>query len=150
LTTADLFNLAIFGALLCTLAFACVWGGRLERTGAGVVFINVVIALVARQLLGADGPVWVFCAIDLLTAVVFAGLALRNPERLWPGVAGVAMTFVMVFSATRAIGFPLSELAYAVALNLPGLLVQGALVSGTWSALRLRRAEHPVGEPQPA
>lgn len=69
--------------------------------------------------------------IDLLSALAFAALTFRNPDRLWPGVAGCGQFLVFVFSATRALEFPLSELAYLCALNISGLTVLAALTLGT-------------------
>jgi hypothetical protein len=123
-------NLIVVGMVAFTLLFTVVIGGRVERTGAGIMFANVSATAVAGALMGVDPSPVVFMVIDICTALAFGALALRNPEKLWPGVAGVAMTFVMVFSATRAIGFPLSPFAYMAALNLSGLLLQGTLIAG--------------------
>ena len=123
----------MLAVLICTLVFALAAGGPVERLGAAIAFANVALAMVARQLFGSDAPIYPFLILDVLTALAFGVLAVRNPEKLWPGVAGVAMTFVMVFSATRAVGFPLSEFAYTTALNLSGLLVQASLAVGTWA-----------------
>lgn len=123
-------NLIVVGMVAFTLLFTAVVGGRVERTGAAIAFANLVATTAAGALIGEDTSPIVYMGIDLSTALAFGALALRNPEKLWPGVAGVAMTFVMVFSATRAIGFPLSPFSYMAALNLSGLLLQGTLIAG--------------------
>lgn len=125
-------SLIVAALLLCTLLFAVWAGGKVERIGAAIAFANVAVAQAVLTIL-PDAPMQVFVALDVSTAIGFGVLAVRNPDKLWPGVAGVAMTFVMVFSATRAIGYPLSEAAFTSALNLSGLLVQAALVAGAWS-----------------
>ena len=125
-------NIIIVGVLAATLLFAVVAGGKVERVGAGILFANVVATFAVDGLVN-DAPVSVYLLIDGSAAVAFGVLALKAPERLWPGVAGVAMTFVAVFSASRAIGYPLSGLAYLLAINLSSLLVEAALVAGAWS-----------------
>jgi hypothetical protein len=138
------FAFVAFAVLVCTVLFALAAGGKVERIGAAIVIANVLLAGAAWGLFGAPS-LPVSLTLDIGTAVAFGLLAVRNPEKLWPGVAGVAMTFVMVFSATRAIGFPLSDLAYSTALNLSGLLVQGALAAGAWNH---RFGRHRPDEPE--
>jgi hypothetical protein len=41
---------------------------------------------------------------------------------------------VVVFSATRALNFPLSEQSYLVMINVSGLAGFGALAFGTWAS----------------
>ena len=130
--------------LVATLLFAGVAGSKVERLGALIVLANVLAGILLRA---AGAPLHVSWGFDLLTAMAFGALALRNPEKLWPGVAGVAMTFVMVFSATRAVGFPLSDFAHSVTMNLSGLLVQAALFAGTWSHCWGRKADEDLLAP---
>ena len=130
MSSADLLSNIVGLVLLGALLFSLVVGGRTEHLGVAIFVANVVGCQIARA---AGAPVLVLGTVDVATAAAYGVLALRNPEKLWPGVAGVATTFVMVFSATRAIGFPLSEIAYNSALNLAGLLVQASLVAGAWS-----------------
>lgn len=133
LPLAAILNLLVIGVLLSTLVFVTVVGGKVERAGAAILAVNVALTFAAQGLLGDHAPIYVLLLLDLAAALGFGALALRNPEKLWPGVAGVAMTFVMAFSATRATGFPLSEFAYLTALNLSSLLVKVAMVAGAWN-----------------
>ena len=129
----EILSFILLGVFVCVLLFAFVAGGRTEKLGVAIAVANVVIGILGRLVGGAEMPVYFSLILDLSTAVAFGVIAVRNPEKLWPGVAGVAMTFVMVFSATRAVGFPLSETAYTAALNLSSLLVQASLFAGAWS-----------------
>jgi hypothetical protein len=127
-------------ALLCSIlviAYALFRGGKVERLGAGVCGGFMLLTWVAQ--ISLDAPLYSFLMIDTAMAGAFGVLAVRNPEKLWPGVAGVGQTVVVVFSATRALSFPMSEVAYLVALNLSGLVVAGALGAGTWAARREHR-----------
>ena len=125
------FSLAIFGLAV---VFAIVAGGRAERIGGAIGAANFLLTVLAQGLTGAELPYITLLLIDLAAALAFGALALRFPEKLWPGVAGVAQTMVIVFSATRALDFPLSEEAYAAALNLSSLGVAGSLVAGSFMA----------------
>lgn len=125
--------------LLAALGLAVVIGGRVERQGAAIIVVNVVAGLVASAALSSDPYVVAACSIDVATALAFGVLAVRNPDKLWPGVAGVGVTFVMVFSATKAIGFPLNETAHVAALNLAGAIVHGSLAIGAVLERRGRR-----------
>ena len=117
--------------MLATLIFGVIAGGRVERIGVAILAANIAAGLILRGVFGVGPSVPLVSFADALTALGYGVLAIRNPERLWPGVAGVAMTFVTVFSVTRATGFPLTGAAYDAALNLSGLLVQVSLFTGT-------------------
>jgi hypothetical protein len=82
------------------------------------------------QAFGDRAPLYSFLCVDLLTALGLAWVMLRNPEKLWPGVAACAQILVVVLSATRAIDYPLSERAYLIALGLCSMLGMGSLAIG--------------------
>jgi len=106
-------------------------GGRAERAGAGICLVGGLLT-VALQTLIADEQLYVAAVtIDLAMAIAFAALAVKVPEKLWPGVAAVSQTLLVAFSATRMLEFPLSEKAYIAALNLSSLGVALSLASGT-------------------
>lgn len=112
---------------------ALVAGGRVERAGAAICLANTLLFFAVQNIAGERLPYGAFLAIDVAAALALGVLALRAPERLWPGVAGVAQSMVIVFSATRALDFPLSEAAYAAALNLSSLAVGLSLAAGVVS-----------------
>ena len=124
-------GLAVLVFTLGATLFALIVGGRVERLGAGLYAVGVLCTWSA-QLFIAQAPFVAFLVIDTATALLLGVLAVRNPEKLWPGVAGVGQTLVVVFSATRALQFPMSETAYIIALNLSALLVVLPMGFAAW------------------
>jgi hypothetical protein len=114
---------------LTAVTFAFAVGGRVERFGA-LILVGGLLATWSAQAIVHDRPL-IFALIDFLGAASFAVLALKAPEKLWPGVAACSQLLVSVFSATRALEFPLSFEAYVLMLNVSGLGVVAALVAGT-------------------
>lgn len=129
-----------FASYQVAILVAFVIGGPAERAGGAIAAANVLLTTMAQLLAPDQLPYFAFLAIDLLAAAAFGVLALRAPEKLWPGVAGVGQTMVIVFSATRALDYPLSELAYEAALNLSCVTVGLALAIGAVLARRERAA----------
>ena len=112
------------------IAFAIVLGGRAEKLGGGLVLSAILSTWIAQALWGM-APLYAFLPIDFAAACGFGILTARFPDKLWPGLAGCAQLLVFVFSATRAIDFPLSETAYLIMLNVSGFGVALALAGGT-------------------
>lgn len=141
---------AVFVILLhgAALAFTAICGGKAERFGAALLVFNLGLTWTA-QASGDAAPFYAFMLIDLLTAAGFAWLIVKNPNKLWPGLAGCAQFLIFVFSVTRAIEFPLSEVGYLVMLNLCSLLALSALAAGAWAA-RWGRAKPSAWDMAPA
>ena len=134
-------TIAVTVAVSATVLFAWVCGGAAERIGGAIFAVNVALNFLLYGLLD-QGPL-VIMACDLAAAVAFGVLAVRAPDKLWPGIAGVGQTLVVMFSATRLLDYPLSPLAYMIAVNLAGITVELALVAGTWmSRWGSKRSEH--------
>jgi hypothetical protein len=148
LASASVLYLALIGLYAAILIFASTLGGRPERIAAGIYVANLAATWFA-QASGDAAPFYAFMLIDFVAAVGFGWLMLKNPEKLWPGIAACAQLLVFVFSATRALEFPLSETGYLVMLNVCSLLGIGALAAGTWAA-RWRRGDSPGREVAPA
>ena len=115
-----------------TVLFAWVFGSRVERIGGTIFAVNVAANFLLSGAFG-QGPL-VVMACDLAAAIAFGVLAVRAPDKLWPGIAGVGQTLVVMFSATRLLDYPLSAGAYSIAVNLAGITVELALVAGTCRA----------------
>lgn len=148
MTSVSILSLVIIGLGLSALLFAAVFGGRAERSGAALLAGNIALTWIAQASAG-QAPLLAFLAIDLVTAAGFGYLTFKNPEKLWPGVCGCAQLLIFVFSATRAIDFPMSEQAYLFMLSLSSLLCVGALAAGTW-ATRWRKSDDQEWAPTPA
>jgi len=131
-------GLTLFFAPLVTILFASIFGRKPERLGAACYGIGLLLTW-GGQMLIQKAPIYLFLGVDLLTAVGLGVITLRNPDKLWPGVAACAQMLVVVFSATRALDFPLSERSYLVMLNLSSLAGLAALAAGTWAARWGRR-----------
>lgn len=123
-------NAALFGLVLLTVGAGLTLGGRPEKLGAAAFGIATVSTW-GVQGLGDLAPVHTFMAIDFSLSLAFGVIALRHPAKLWPGVAGCFQFLVFVFSATRAIDYPLSQFAYIAALSLCGIGVMLTLLLGT-------------------
>ena len=148
MTSVSIPSLVIIGIGLSALLFAAVFGGKAERNGATLLAGNIALTWIA-QASSDQAPLAAFLAIDLATAAAFGYLTFKNPEKLWPGVCGCAQLLIFVFSATRAIDFPMSEQAYLFMLSLSSLLCVGALAAGTWAA-RWRKPGDQDWDPTPA
>ena len=133
MTSTATLGVLLLVAPIATVAFASIFGSRSERVGASIYAVSIVVTWSA-QLVGDKAPFFIFMGTDLLTAVALGVLTMRNPDKLWPGVAACAHTLVVVFSATRALEFPLSEHTYLVMLNVSSLAGLAALAVGTWAA----------------
>ena len=138
--SAILVNLLIVGLVFATIAFTSVFGGRAERIGAAIYGSNVGLTWLAQVVAPDAWSLYVFLTLDLSAGAFFGVLAVRYPDRVWPGVAGVAQSLLVAFTATRAIGFPLSPLAYVAAINISSFVVKASLVGGAWNAWRARRS----------
>lgn len=130
-------SLAVIGAVLAlthvaAVLFSAIFGRIAERTGAAIYGASLALTWLVQDLLGTE--IRLFMLIDLSTSVAFGCLATRYPSKLWPGTAACAQFLVFIFSATRAINYPLAETAYLIALNLAGLGLLASLVVGTWRA----------------
>jgi hypothetical protein len=131
--TATSINLIVVSSFALVILLASILGRKPERIGAGILGVGLLFTLGAQALAGGS-PLFAFMVIDFLMALGLAVLTFRYPEKLWPGLAGCAQLLVFVFSATRAIDFPMSETTYLAALNLSCLGVTTALAGGTWAA----------------
>ena len=140
-----LLNLLVIILSFAPVVFAAVWGGRTERIGAAIIGSGQLLTWTAQSVAmlaptaSTTIPLEAFMLIDLTMALSFGAFMLRYPDKLWPGLAGCAQFLVFVFSATRAIDFPLSERAFFVAVNLSSLGVLVALAAGTWAARWYRK-----------
>jgi hypothetical protein len=139
LSIAVFLSFLSIGMFLLSVLLALALGRSAERMGALVCAGGGVLTLVAQGVAVGGLPYLAFLSIDCSMAIAFGVLALRFPEKLWPGVAGVAQTLVVTFSATRALHFPLSEAAYTAALNLSSLAVGLSLAGGTIASRWSRR-----------
>ena len=128
------------GAFLAGIVGAFAFGGRDERLGACICVVGGGLTVLI-QALSKEPSHFAVLAVDLGMAIAFGLLAVRTPDKLWPGVAAVAQTLLMAFSASRALHFPLSEAGYIAALNLSSTGVAIALLSGAWAHRRGRKAE---------
>jgi hypothetical protein len=135
LSLVPIFNLLVILLYVCTMIGAATFGRKAERLAAALLTANMALTW-AAQASGDRAPFFAFMAIDLLTAAGLAYIMVKNPDKLWPGVSACAQLLIFVFSATRAIEFPLSEQSYLVMLNFCSLLCIGALAAGTWAARR--------------
>lgn len=126
-------SLTIYLVPLGAIGGALIFGRSAERLG-GIAIALAIAMTWAAQAVAGRAPVQAFLLIDLTLALSLAGIAVRYPEKLWPGLAGCAQFLVFVFSATRVIRYPLTETAYLVALTLSSVAVLGCLVVGTWRA----------------
>ena len=131
-----------FAAFVLASAAGLTLGRRPERLGALICIAGAVASIGLQALSPEKLPYIAALVIDLSTAVAFAWLALKHPQKLWPGAAAVAQTLLVAFSATRAIGFPLSEDEYVAAINLASLGVAIALCGGVIAS----RLPQPVEE----
>lgn len=118
---------------LSAMLFAGVCGGKAERQGAGIWLLLTMLTWTVQGVWGV-APTTAFMMIDCVLALSFGWIALRFPNKLWPGLAGCAQFLVLIFSVTRAVRYPLSQEAYIVMLNLSGLGVTCALIGGTWAS----------------
>ncbi len=138
MSSEAILNALVIGQLLGGIIFAVVFGGRCERIGAAICFGSAVLSLASQvfglALANEAYPVLTFLVIDLGTSVAFGVLAWKHPDKLWPGVAGVAQFLVFTFSASRLVNFPLDDVLLAHAINLSSFAVKLTLVAGTWQA----------------
>jgi len=125
-----------FVAFLLALASAFTFGGPAERRGASIWLVGNVVTIGLQLVSPGKLPYLPALAVDLGLAAAFTWLALKNPQKLWPGFAAVAQTLLAAFSATRAIGFPLSEQEYLAAGNTASLGVALAICGGVWASRR--------------
>ena len=117
-----------------TLVMAFAFGRRVERIGAMICVLGGLFTTAAQAVAAGQLPHIAFLlTVDVGMAVAFGVLALSFPEKLWPGVAAVAQTMLIVFTATRALDFPLSPGAYTAAMNLSALAVSLSLAAGVVS-----------------
>lgn len=120
-------------SFVAAIVTAFIIGGRPERLGATVCVVGGMLSMGLQNLSPTELPFGAFLVIDLGMAAAFGVLAVKNPDKLWPGVAAVAQTLLMAFSASRALHFPLSETGYIAALNLSSTGVAIALLAGAWA-----------------
>jgi hypothetical protein len=123
---------------LCAIVFAFVSGGAAERWGAATILACNLLSWLSQAAFGS-APLTAFLLIDLTLVAGLGVITFRYPDKLWPGLAACAQTLVLAFSATRALHFPLSEVAYLTMLNVSSLVVALALAGGTWSSRWYRK-----------
>ena len=128
-------------AFVLAIVAALVLGRKPERIGGAVCIVSALATLILTALSPHKLPYIGILAVDLSVAMAFAWLALKHPKKLWPGAAAVSQTLLVAFSATRAIGFPLSEEEYVAAINVASLGVAVALGAGAVLARRPLAAE---------
>jgi len=131
-----------FLAIIAAIVGGLVLGGPVERRGALICVAGGVLSVGLQARWPDQVPFLAMLAIDLGMAIAFTWLALKHPSRLWPGVAAVSLTLLAAFSASRAIGFPLSEQEYRAALNVASIGVALAILGGVWA----RRRPQPLEE----
>jgi len=130
LPSAHDFNNALVACLLASICFASLFGGKVERSGAAILFGGLVATWATQVVVG--NAVTPLVLVDLGVAIAFGILAVHQPDKLWPGSAGTAQFAAFTFSASRAISFPLTDNAYVIATNLSGMGVVAALAIGTY------------------
>lgn len=123
-------NLVLAALTVFAVAFPLIVGGRLERAGAAVFGLGTALTWGVQFLVGSQAPVSAFMVIDFGMALAFAAILFVDREKLWPGAAACAQLLVFVFSASRTINFPLSDLALLMMLNVSGVGVILSLVVG--------------------
>lgn len=133
MTSTVLVNTSLILLSLSAMLFAGVCGGKAERQSATIWFLLTMLTWTVQAAWGV-APISAFIVIDCLLALSFGWIALRFPDKLWPGLAGCAQFLVLIFSVTRAVRYPMSEDAYLIMLNLSGLGVTCALIGGTWAS----------------
>lgn len=118
--------------------FALAVGQRCERLGAGIclggALLTACAQIVSLKLLNDYYPTTAFAGVYIATSVAFAALALRYPEKLWPGVAGCFQFLVCMFSVSRQVNFPLDDQALVALSNVSALGVTTTLAVGSYLA----------------
>ena len=132
-----------FVAFLVAVTSALVAGGPIERRGAAIWLAGSAVTIACQFASPGELPYLPVLVIDLALATAFIWLAIKNPQRLWPGCAAVAQALLAAFSATRAIGFPFSEAEYLAAVNTSSIGVALAICVGVWGS---RRPARPVDD----
>jgi hypothetical protein len=132
LVLPEVFQALTLALIAGGLLFAAVFGGRHERAAA-LVLVSGAVATWAAQGLGPERtPEVAFLLIDF--GVVLGLLwVLVSSKLFWAGAACCAQMLLLMFTATRLVEFPLSEIGYIAMLQVSTVIVMVSLIYGTWA-----------------
>ena len=130
MATETLLNIAVVGLLSFTILFTFLIGGRLEKYGAAIFALGTIGTWTVQTTANSQFSLVGFMLVDFTQAAAFASLIVLDKRKLWPGAATCAQLLVFVFSATRAVNFPLSDFALLIMLNVCAVAVELTLILG--------------------
>lgn len=127
MSQGQLYALFFVVATFAVLLFAARVGGRAERWGSGVMLLAILLTWTVQAFFGVVEAAKL--AIDMGLAIALAVMLFRW-KLFWLGISGCAQTLLLAFTASRFVGFPLSETAYVYALNFSSWGLLGGLFYG--------------------
>ena len=141
---ANIYTQLCLVALLATVVFGWLKGGKAERRGALLLGVSFVVTDVARAVAGQLIPTAILFISDITTALGFLWIAFRYSS-LWLGSAMFFSSLILALHANRLGGGEAVRwhgmILYLLLNNIFAYLIMLSLVGGTVAAMLARRRQ---------